>query len=90
MIPAALLSLLCLGPLRESCLSGKDPGAVFGTMDGTVLRAKSVSLKPTVILVPKEESLALLQEIIARHQGDVPVVLRLGRRFFTSCRKHTG
>jgi hypothetical protein len=49
-------------------------------MDGTVLRGQRVfPLKPTVILVPKEESLALLQEIIARHQGDVPVVLRLGR-----------
>lgn len=62
-------------PLRERSLA-----AVFGTMDGTVLRGQRVfPLKPTVILVPKEESLALLQEIIARHQGDVPVVLRLGR-----------
>ena len=76
------------GPLRES-LQERSLAAVFGTMDGTVLRGQRVFPKANVILVPKEESSSSPGDNSAA-SGDVPVVLRLGRRFFTSCRKHTG
>ncbi len=54
--------------------------AVFGAFQGQVLRGEMVfPISPTVILVPKAGALELLQQVLRRHKGNFPVVLRLGR-----------
>lgn len=68
--------------IPQKAFQGKagDLTAVFGSWKDEVLCGEwAFPLGPTLVLVPRDEALIELQEILTQHSGKVPVVLRLGR-----------
>ena len=67
-------------PRKNFQLKKGDLTAVFGSWKDEILHGQWMfPLGPTLILIPNDEALLELQQILVHHSGNIPVVLRLGR-----------